>query len=336
MLRTKRFWIGLVISLAFLYLAFRGQDFGEIWRALRNANYWWMLPAVGVYFLAVLARSWRWHYLVRPIKNVSPLRLFPILVMGYMGNNLFPFRAGEVLRAYLLRRKEDISMSASLATIAVERLFDGLTMILIIVVVLPLIPSGEAFRQLLVVASVFFVGASLLFLMLISFPLRTQALYRWLIRRTVPTRWRDQVLGIADHFLEGLSVLRDGRQVACVAGLSVVIWLLEAGKYYFIMFGFPFRQPFHVLLLTTGVATLATTIPSTPGYVGTFELAGIATLKNFGVTSEVASSYTVAVHAALYLPITLLGIFFAVRESLTWGQIKTIGRSGAASEEVIP
>lgn len=143
MLRTKRFWIGLVISLAFLYLAFQGQDFGEIWEALRSANYWWMIPAVGVYFLAVLARSWRWHYLVRPIKNISPFRLFPILVMGYMGNNLFPFRAGEVLRAYLLRRKEDISMSASLATIAVERLFDGLTMILIIVVVLPLIPSGK-------------------------------------------------------------------------------------------------------------------------------------------------------------------------------------------------
>jgi uncharacterized protein (TIRG00374 family) len=336
MLRTKRFWVGLVISLAFLYLAFRGQDYRAIWEALQGANYWWMIPAVLVYFLAVLVRSWRWHHLVRPIKNVSPLRLFPTLVMGYMGNNLFPFRAGEVLRAYLLRRKEDISVSASLATIAVERVFDGLTMILIIVVVLPLIPSGEEFQRLLVVASAFFVGASLLFLILISFPSRTQALYRWLIGRIVPSRWRQQVSSIADRFLEGLSALRSGRQVAWVAGLSVIIWLLEAGKYYFIMFGFPFRQPFHVLLLTTAVATLATTIPSTPGYVGTFEVAGIETLKRFGVTSEVASSYTIVVHAALWFPITLLGIFFAVRESLTWGQIRNIGQSGAASEEVNP
>jgi uncharacterized protein (TIRG00374 family) len=254
-------------------------------------------------------------------------------VMGYMGNNIFPFRAGEVLRAYLLRRKEAVSMSATLASIAVERLFDGLTMILIILVVLPLIPFGQFFGSLLLAASAFFVGALLVFLVLISFPRRTRELYRWMIGRVVPARWRGPVLDVADRFLEGLSILRSGRQVAFVAGLSVLVWLLEAGKYYFIMFGFPFDQPFHVLLLVTSVATLATTIPSTPGYMGTFEVAGKETLKRFGVAAEVALSYTVAVHAALWFPITLLGIAFAAREGLTWGQIRTIGRAESKPEE---
>jgi len=197
-------------------------------------------------------------------------------------------------------------------------------------------PFGEFFRGLLLAASAFFVGALLVFLILISFPQRTRGMCRWAIGRHVPARWRGPVLDVADRFIEGLSILRSGRQVALVAGLSVLVWLLEAGKYYFIMFGFPFDQPFHVLLLVTSVATLATTIPSTPGYVGTFELAGIATLQRFGVAAEVALSYTVVVHAALWFPITLLGIAFAARESLTWGQIRTIGRAEVKPEEVTP
>ncbi|MCK4490806.1 MAG: flippase-like domain-containing protein, partial [Anaerolineales bacterium] len=128
-MKRWQFWVGLGVSAGFMYLALRGLGIGDVWEPLRSAQYWWLLPGVGVYFIGVWVRSWRWHYLLRPIKSVSTPKTFPIVAIGYMGNNIYPARAGEILRAFVLKRKEDISISASLATIVVERVFDGVVML---------------------------------------------------------------------------------------------------------------------------------------------------------------------------------------------------------------
>jgi len=122
-------WLGVLISLLFIWLALRGLQLDRFWDAVRGANYWWLLPGIAVYFVAVWARAWRWHYLLHPIKNVPTASMFPITAIGYMGNNIYPARAGEVLRAVVLRRREGVSVSASLATIIVERIFDGVVML---------------------------------------------------------------------------------------------------------------------------------------------------------------------------------------------------------------
>ena len=128
MLKRWQFWLGVMISAVFLYLALRGLELDKAWLSMRTASYWWILPGVLVYFFGVWARTWRWHYMLRPIKAVSLVRLFPVVVIGYMGNNVYPARAGELIRAYVLRKKEAVSISASLATIIVERIFDGVIM----------------------------------------------------------------------------------------------------------------------------------------------------------------------------------------------------------------
>ena len=117
------------MSAGFLYLALRGLGIRDIWDPLKTARYWWLIPGVGVYFIGVWVRSWRWHYLLRPLKAISTPKMFPIVAIGYMGNNIYPARAGEILRAVILKRKEGISISASLATIVVERVFDGVVML---------------------------------------------------------------------------------------------------------------------------------------------------------------------------------------------------------------
>jgi glycosyltransferase 2 family protein len=126
--KNWKIWLGVVISVAFLTLALRGLNFDNFWDALREANYAWIIPGALIYFGAVLARTWRWHYMLRHIKPVPLRRLFPIVVIGYMGNNVYPARAGEVIRSYMLKQKEGISMGASLTTVILERLFDGLVM----------------------------------------------------------------------------------------------------------------------------------------------------------------------------------------------------------------
>ena len=324
MWRRWRFWLGVAISVLFLMYALRGQRLPEVWQGLREANYLWLIPGIIVYFGAVWLRTYRWKYLLRPVKALTVRTLFPVVVIGYMGNNIFPFRAGEVLRAYVLKKKENVSASASLATILVERIFDGITMLVFVFAILPLVPSNELLSQLLPFMSVFFFGALLAFLLVASSPARSETIYQWIVEHLVPARFRDQVSGLLARFMEGLQVLRSGRDMLFIMGISIVLWLAEAWKYWFVMQGFGFDQPFYVLVFTCAIVNLATSIPSTPGYLGTFEVAGIQSLVLFGVPRHTATSFMLALHATLWLPITALGAFFAWRESISWREMEEL------------
>ena len=273
---------------------------------------------MAVYFFGVWARTWRWHYMLRPIKAVSLVRIFPVVVIGYMGNNDYPARAGELIRAYVLRKKEAVSISASLATIIVERIFDGVIMLLFVFVSLPLTPMPEELRRVVVLFSLLFFGALAVFFVIAASPARSQTVYNWFIARLVPPRFQDLARGVLDHFMDGLHCLRSGRDVLMIFVTSLVIWLAETVKYWFVMHSFDFSVPFYVLMLMNGVVNLATTIPSAPGYVGTFDAPGIEVLEQFGVGRAVATSYTLVLHAALWLPITLLGFYYMGRESISW------------------
>jgi len=114
-MKRWQFWLGILISLCFLYFALRGLELEKAWQAVREARYLWFLPGVAVYFVGVWVRAWRWHYLLRPLKKIPTRTMFPIVTIGYMGNNIFPARAGEVLRAVILKDREKLAVSASLA-----------------------------------------------------------------------------------------------------------------------------------------------------------------------------------------------------------------------------
>ncbi len=139
--RNLQFAIGIVISAVFIYMALPGLHFQLVLETLQSANYWWLLPGVAVFFVGLWVRTWRWQYMLRPIKPVPILHLFPLVCIGYFGNNVFPFRAGEVLRSYLLKREENISFVSSLTTVLIERIFDGLTMLLFVFLALPFVPA---------------------------------------------------------------------------------------------------------------------------------------------------------------------------------------------------
>ncbi|UYN88801.1 MAG: flippase-like domain-containing protein [Anaerolineales bacterium] len=323
-----QFWLGIGVSVVFLYLVLRNMHFGDFWQQVRQANYIWLLPGIGVYFLAVWARAWRWHYLLRPLKAVPTRTMFPIVAIGYMGNNVYPARAGEVLRAVILKRKEGIAVSASLATIIVERIFDGVVMLAFIFVNLGELAdiggglvAGLSIQQIAFWGSLVFLGALLTFLLAAMFPSASQRLLNWLTARLMPERFRASVLEVGNRFLGGLEALRSPFEVLMVFISSLVIWLLETGKYWFVMHAFNFEVSFFALMLMNGVVNLATTIPSAPGYIGTFDAPGIAILEAYGVPKEVATSYTFVLHIALWLPITLLGAYYLAREGIRWGEV---------------
>ena len=217
MIAMKRwqFWVGLTLSAVFLYFALRGLGINEIWEPLKTARYWWLLPGVAVYFVGVLVRSWRWHYLLRPVKPISTRKMFPIVAIGYMGNNIYPARAGEVLRAVVLKRKEEVPISASLATIIVERIFDGVVMLGFVFLNLPKLATltGTSgfignIQTLALWGSAAFIGALAVFMLAAMFPTQAEKVISRLINSFVPERFREKVQEVTYKFLHGLESLR--------------------------------------------------------------------------------------------------------------------------------
>ncbi len=337
-MKRWQFWVGVTISLVFLYLALRGLGLESLGDAFKNADYWWLIPGVAIYFLAVWVRSWRWHYLLRPIKSIPTRTMFPIVAIGYMGNNIYPARAGEVLRAVVLKRREAVPISASLATIIVERVFDGVVMLAFVFINLPELArltsdSGLVgnIQTVAILGTAAFIGVLAVFLLAAMFPEQAEALITVIVNRLVPERFREKLLSLIKKFMGGLESLRSPREALMVFFTSVVIWLLETGKYWFVMHAFPFKVSFFALMLMNGIVNLATTIPSAPGYVGTFDAPGIAVLTAYGVDKAIAAAYTLVLHVALWVPITLLGAYFLAREGLKWDKNIEIEQVGVGN-----
>jgi glycosyltransferase 2 family protein len=317
--RNWKLLFGILVSVFFVWFALRKMELDQVAGYLRSADYWWIIPGVIVYFFAVLARTWRWHYLLRPLKPVPLIRLFPITCIGYFGNNVYPARAGEVIRAFVLRGTEGIAVSASLATIIIERVFDGLVMLIFVFFAMPFVGVEHipvVYRVTVIVASIAFFAALLVFLWMAWDQPRATRLYRF-FSHLLPERFRAPADSFFDRFMGGLYFLRSGRDVLMVFVTSIVIWLLETVKYWLVMQAFAFSVSFIGLMLMNGVVNLTTTLPSAPGYVGTFEV-GALVLEALGIDYNLALGYTIVLHAALWFPITALGAWFMWRQGVKW------------------
>jgi len=337
-MKRWQLWVGILISALLLYFALRGLKLSEVWESIKSARYIWLLPGIAIYFMGVWVRSWRWHYMLRPLKKIPTRTMFPIVTIGYMGNHLYTAGAGEVLRAVILKQREDVPVSASLATVIVERVFDGVVMLAFVFLNLGELAklttdSGIIgnIQQVAFWGAIVFITALLVFLLAAMFPQYTQKIADWFIQRFMPVRLREKTSQIASRFLTGLESLRSPQEALMIFFTSVIIWLFETGKYWFVMHAFNFEVSFFALMLMNGIVNLATTIPSAPGYLGTFDAPGIALLSAYGVPPEMATSYTLVLHAALWFPITALGAYYYLRQPLRWGskEVRTIQQSNS-------
>lgn len=323
-MKRWRLWLSLLVSALFLGIALRGMAWERLLASIGNARIGWLLPALLAYFVTVGLRTWRWATLLRPLKPVSVESLFPVMVIGYLGNNIYPFRIGELVRAYLLRRRAGIPISASLATVLVERVFDGISVLAFIFFALPLAPlAGENLQWLLVVASLIFFGALFFFLWLAPRPHLALRLLG-AATRLLPPPTSARVLALGERFLGGLVSLRTGRALIQLFLSSLVIWLFETAKFWLVMQAFPLSLSWFALMLANGVITLVTVLPSAPGFIGTFDLPGIAVLVLYGVPEAVAAAYILTLHLVLWLPSVLVGFFYMIREGLHWSDFERL------------
>ena len=322
-MKIKRWhvWLGLIISAIFLWLAFRKVDFTLVWQQLRTANLAYVALGIVAYFLALFIRTWRWKVLLLPMKRISLLRLFPVLSAGYMANNIYPARAGDLLRTVLLRKKEEVPISASLATIIVEHLFDGIAILALVLLNLGQLTNFAPNSQWvgIIETSAFWVGLifGLILLVFVSMVLLPEKMHRfttWVINHLVPAKLREPVGGIIEKFTVGLRVLRSPLQSLLVMLQSVMIWVVEAGLYWGVMKAMGLQLSFQSLLMVVGIVNLVLLVPAAPGGLGTFDAATKSMMELFGVSPENALSYALLLRVALWLPVTLVGAFFFVKE----------------------
>lgn len=358
MFKSRRFIIGLVISLVFLAWALSQEDLGKVFATIAGMNWVSLVPALALYFAGVWVRAVRWRILLRPLRPNLPLfKVFEIVVIGYMANNVLPARIGELVRAYVLSKRENVRKTSTLATIVVERIFDALVMVGFVAAALlfviffdaDLLSTGEGHKfgtfitewsPYIALGAAGFLAFVVFFVVTATSQRRVEGLIRFGLR-FVPGKLHERVERLAGAFVLGLGSLRSRTNMFLALVLSVTAWLLEAGMYYVIgNMGFNLvgsdgaAVPFYAYVLTTGIVNLSTLIPQAAGYWGVFEaVSKVVLVGAIGVDSGLTTSYVILLHAALYFPVTLLGVVFLARESLSWRELTDLEKQRVEASE---
>ncbi|MEX2080570.1 MAG: lysylphosphatidylglycerol synthase transmembrane domain-containing protein [Dehalococcoidia bacterium] len=324
MLRSLRFWAGLAISAVFIWLFFRTTHPGELKDALRDANYWWLAPALAVLFVSISLRCVRWSVLLRPTAPLSPVRLFPYAIIGYMANNLLPARAGELVRAYILGDREHITKTGSLGSIAVERLFDGCVLVLMLLIAGSVVGLDNGrLRAIAIVSSALFLAAIVAFYLLTLREERARTVVRFGLR-ILPRRWEHRAEEIGDSLVTSLRSVHDWRTLSIVLVLSGMAWTVEAAAYAVIGIGFNLDLGFGEYCLLLAASNLAIIVPTFLGGTGPFEWATKLVLVGAGIPDGVAGAYAIVAHQLVIVPTTILGLIMLWSWGIGFGRITQI------------
>ncbi len=305
--------VGLIVSGVFLYIVIQNLQPVEVWRVFRQAHYLWIAPAVALYLFALVARTARWQALISSERRIPLRELLPTMAMGRGANNIYPFRTGEIVRVLLLRQRNGVSAAAGLASILVERVFDGLTMVLFLILAAIIGGLPEYLRYSVWAAVAVFGAALALVYAMVLWPAPVQRLAEWLIARLTPQRFRPRLRDVAGRFIHGFASIRSVLTLTLVLVFSIVVWTAETFSYRLLMNSFGFGVDLHHLLLMSGAANLATALPSGPGNLGTFDAPAILVLTRVGIAENTAISYQTLLHAVLWCTETFAGLGFMWR-----------------------
>lgn len=331
MKRIYKFWLGVIISGFFIALFLIGVNIKEIWVTLKDANYFFVLLAVCINVLTFMIRAARWEYLLDPIKKVNLDSLFSAVCIGFMGNSLLPARAGEFIRAYVIGKREKISKTSSLATIALERLFDTFTLFLMLLIVASIfsfpgdgsggyITKGRLNYAVFGVSIFLSLAASMLILLLWK-PKNVWDVMNFAILRYFPVDIISKIEGIYHSFILGLESLKKGKHILIIIIYSVVLWLVTAAGIFVLFPAFSIRLTYLSAILVMTIVAVVIMLPSSPGYIGTFHLASSETLIFLGIKISKAKSFAIIHHASCIVPVVFLGLFYLSKESISFKEI---------------
>jgi len=322
-----RLVVSLGLSAVFLWIAVRGVSWEETSAALRAARVVYLPPIFLIAVLSLYFRALRWGVLLHPLGEFPRRSLFSATAMGFAANMLLPLRAGEVVRPWLLAKKERLPLAPVIATVAVERLFDMATLLLffgVATLTLPLPPEWKHYGWV-------FLGTFVVFLCVLvalqTSPQRTVRVLEGLLA-PLPERLSAPLIRAIEQFARGLTSLQSAAAVAMAVGYSLAVWMTLAVTFGLGLKALDLPVPFvrGSLSMTTFVA-IAVSIPGGPGFIGMFQVGCEVGLGVYGVGKSLAFSYSVLVHVLQFASNVVLGLYFFLRENVS---LKEIGAEAAA------
>jgi len=337
-MQKRHLLIGIIIIILSLYYAFKNVSMSELASALFSIRYAYLLPALLLIVLSYILRAIRWRYLISSVKDVGIFTIFSPMMIGFMANML-PARAGELIRAYLLGKKEDISFSASFATIFIERLFDMLLVLLLLFTVMLFrteifASTDSTANHRLIGYMVKFGWISLSgFVLILAFSVFLQFRNEWAMRivhliiTPFPEKWRYNIISMVHSFTNGLSVIKDRRGFLLTVFLSLLIWTTFVFVYYPIYLAFDIQANLPIipslLVLCLTIAIFITLFP-TPGFLGAFQAACVLALHEvFMIPKAIAVSFGIVAWLTMMGTTILIGIFFMVKDNISLREVIT-------------
>ncbi len=337
MWRKPQVWIGVLVSVIALFLAFRGIECGMVWQALAGAQYVWFIPSAVLLIVAIWIRGERWRWLFGDQRNNLPRsRYFNATAIGYLVTNIFPLRLGELARIFFIARDRKQTYGMAASTIVVEHVLDVLVVlgILIVIVMTGSLPVPDWAREGAVISGVLFGGALVAMLIMVWQRRRVLRLAEAVISR-IPRLDARKWVEVVGHVLDGFAVLQPGLPLVMVLFWSIVAWLCSAMTFYLSLKAFVPDAPFTYALFTTVVSTFVLLLPATPGSIGTLQLGIQKSLAVFGVPEAVGLSFAIVFHVMELVVMDLLGVICLLREAGSWAQAKESLRSVASQTQPV-
>lgn len=313
------FWLGIGISAFFLFLVFRSIDGAKLMAALRSMDSRFLVPAVAATLLSYYVRAYRWKLLLMEDKQTCMTNLFSATSIGYMANNLLPARIGELVRVYVLGEKEEIDKGTVFASLVLDRLFDGFSVLFILLATLFTLhlPGNDAeIRTALMTGGYVTVAAYLAivaFLVLLKKKTIATLHFAALLLKPFSPRLAEKVIPLLGSFIKGI---RLSWRPSIFLGLivsSVAIWAFAIWPINLALQSFGISLPLTASLFIMVLLVIAVLVPASPGYIGTYHYACFKALTAFGIGSEKALSVALVIHAINFFPITLIGLYYLAR-----------------------
>lgn len=300
--------VGIVaITALFTYLALRDVRYSDTWSALRKSNYWWLIPALVTLAVHVVTRAYRWQIVFKQDRRPAFGPISKATLIGYLFNNILPARAGEPARILALKQYAGTSYSEGTATVVVERVFDVLSLLVILFVMTPWLPHVAWLRSAAYLALGLAIALACVIAVIARYGERpVRFVMRPLAR--LPVFDHERVEHMAANVVYGLESLRNVRHGLWVFAVTTASWLILGVCFWLLMLGFHLHLSLLAGILVTVAVGLSFIVPAPPAGVGIFEAAGLAALSSYGIAKSNALAYVLVLHVLNVLPLIVAGV----------------------------
>ncbi len=306
---NKKVILGILISIALVYLSVRGINFQDVFHDLKKIRFTYVIFFTVLVLIMQWLRSYRWGVMLQPMKKIDQFSLFSITSVGFLAIAAIPARIGELARPYLISQKSSIKMSSALGTILVERVLDSFTVLAIAIIVLFFIDLPP---WMIKSSIIFFLLALFMFCFIIFLILRRNAALKLIniFLSKLPGKFANKIDELIHHFIDGFQVITNIKLLLYLIVLSAVIWLVDVAAIYMLIESFGFGLPIMASFVLMIILIAGIALPTGPGYIGNWHFACVLALSLFGLAKSEALSFALVYHFLSMVIVVVLGVAF--------------------------